>query len=424
MNLIVRKSKLEGEILIPTSKSHTIRGVVFGSLAEGVSKLINPLDSADTQAAVNGCIALGAKIEKKENEWTIEGFNGKPRKVNKVLDMMNSGTSINLLTSVACLGNSKIVLDGDASLRRRPMKSLLVSLNELGAQIHSEFDNSMPPIIVKGPLKGGSTWVNCLSSQFVTSLLIVCPLIENDTEFNVMNLCEEPYIKLTMKWLDDMGVNYESDNLKTFNIKGGQKYKAFEKEIPADWSSAAFPLVGGAIVGKDVLVKGLDIDDIQGDKEIVDYLKKMNANISIEKEGIRIKCSKLHGAELDLNNTPDLVPVMAVIACFAKGKTRIKNVVHARLKETDRIKVMCSELKKMGADIKEFSDGLEIVGSSLHGAEVHGYHDHRVVMALSLAGMGADGETVIDTAESIGVTFPDFVDKMKKLNANMEVAKK
>ena len=189
-------------------------------------------------------------------------------------------------------------------------------------------------------------------------------------------------------------------------------------------SSAAFPLVGGAIAGKDVLVKGLDLKDMQGDKEILDYFKKMNADISIEKEGIRIKHSKLQGAELDLNNTPDLVPVMSVIACFAEGKTRIKNVMHARLKETDRIKVMCKELKKMGANIKEFSDGLEIIGGPLHGAEVCGYHDHRVVMALSLAGMGADGETVIDTAESIAVTFPDFVDKMKKLNANMEVTEK
>jgi len=213
---------------------------VFASLAEGVSKLINPLDSADTQAAVNGCIALGAKIEKKENEWIIEGFNGKPGKVDGVLDMMNSGTSINLLTSVACLGNSKIVLDGDDLLRRRSMKSLLVSLNELGAYTHSELGNSMPPIIVKGPLKGGSTWVNCLSSQFVTSLLIVCPLIKNDIEFNVMNLCEEPYIKLTMKWMDEMGVDYKSDSMKTFSIKGGQKYKSFEKDIPADCRQQLF----------------------------------------------------------------------------------------------------------------------------------------------------------------------------------------
>jgi len=191
--------------------------------------------------------------------------------------------------------------------------------------------------------------------------------------------------------------------------------------MPADWSSAAFPICAAAITESDILVKGLDLKDPQGDKQVIEHLKKMNAEISIEKAGIRIKTSKLKGAELDLNSTPDALPAMAVVACCAEGTTKIKNVAQARIKETDRIAVMAKELSKMRADIKELPDGLIIKKSRLKGAEVESHHDHRVAMALSLAGMAAEGETIINNAESINITFPSFIKKMKKLNAHIEV---
>ncbi|MFC1696844.1 3-phosphoshikimate 1-carboxyvinyltransferase [Nanoarchaeota archaeon] len=422
MKLVVKNTdELMGDVIVPASKSHTIRAVVFASLADGISILKNPLDSADTKAAVNGCVKLGAKIELNEGEWKVEGFNGKPKQPSEDIDVMNSGTTTNLLTSVCALGDFKIVIDGDSSIRKRPVQPLLDAINNLGASAKSINDNGCPPIEIEGPLKGGRTNVECKSSQYVSSLLITCPLIENDTEIVVDEICEEPYIAMTLKWLDERGIKYENNDFINIKIIGGQKYKAFEKVIPSDWSSAAFPLVAAAITKSNVLVKGLDINDSQGDKQIIDYLKKMGADIRIEDDGIRVVGKDLEGCELFLNKTPDALPAVSILGCFAKGKTIIKNVAHARIKETDRIKVMYEELKKMGAEIVEMEDGLEISESKLVGCNVEGHHDHRVVMALSLAGLIATGETIISTGEAVNVTFPGYVGLMKSLNANIEV---
>jgi 3-phosphoshikimate 1-carboxyvinyltransferase len=191
--------------------------------------------------------------------------------------------------------------------------------------------------------------------------------------------------------------------------------------VPGDFSSATFPLCAAAITPSRLLLKGLDMGDTQGDKEVINMLKSMGADIQTGEEGILVASSGLTGGELDLNNTPDALPALAVVGCFAKGETVLKNVAQARIKETDRIKVMATELSKMGADIEEMKDGLIIRQSELKGTKVRVYHDHRVVMALSLAGMMAQGETEIDSAESIGITFPGYVGKMCRLGARMEL---
>lgn len=430
MNLTVNKTeKLSGIIEIPSSKSHTIRAIVIASLADGTSKIVNPLFSEDTKAAINGCKALGAKISQEKNTIIVEGFNGIPKEPKEKLDMLNSGTSINLLTSVAALGNFKVILDGDSSLRKRPVQPLLDALKNIGVRAKSINNNNCPPIEIQGPINGGETEVNCKSSQYLSSLLISCPLIKNETMIHAKNVCEVPYIKMTLKWLDEFKIRYENKNLEHFKIYGGQKYNSFNKTIPSDWSSAAFPICAAAITQSDVTIKGLDINDTQGDKKIVDYLKKMGADIEIiNNKGngakineIKVIGTQLKGKEIDLNETPDLLPVMAVVACFAKGETRLTNVAHARIKETDRIRVMHDELKKMNADISEMGDGLIIKRNPLKGALVNGHSDHRVVMALSLAGLIAEGKTVVNTAESVSVTYPNYFESMKALGADFEV---
>lgn len=421
MNLIVETTEtLKEEVVIPGSKSHTIRGVIIGSLAKGVSKIKSPLKSADTMASVNGCRQLGAGIDTSGDDWVIEGFNGKPCNPGKPLDLANSGTSLNLLAGVVSLGGFETVLDGDESLRTRPVQPLLDALTLLGAKGESLKNNGNPPVKIKGKIKGGRTQVNGISSQFVSSLLVSTPLAEQDTEIDVVNVREIPYIEMTLKWLDERGILYErSNDFTNFKIKGNQEYKPFEKAIPADWSSATFFLVAGAITKSDVLLKGLDVDDVQGDRMVMEHLKKMGADIRMEKDGIRIKGCRMKGAELDLNNTPDALPALAVLGCFAEGTTRIYNVAHARIKETDRIRVMAEELSKMNADVRETEDGLIIRQSNLKGTGVNGHHDHRVVMALSLAGLIAGGTTKITTAEAVNVTFPDFVELMKKTGAKI-----
>jgi len=415
-----RTEDIRGEIIVPSSKSHTIRGFVFASLAEGESKLINALEAADTQAAINACKALGAGIEKKSGEFIVRGFSGKP-KTDSRIDTLNSGTTTNLIMGTAALGDKKVLIDGDASIRKRTVQPLLDALNALGAKAVSVHKNGCPPVEITGRMKGGRVAVDCRSSQYVSSLLINCPLASQDTEIRILNLCEQPYIEMTLRWLDELGIRYENHDFRTIRIFGNQGYKAFEKTIPGDWSSATFLLAAGVMLGRDLMIKGLDMEDTQADKQVLSYLRKMGADIRIGKEGIVVNKSILTGRELDLNNTPDALPAISVLGCYAQGKTVIRNVAHARIKETDRIRVMTEVLIRLGAHVEEKEDGMVIEHSELHGAHVHGYHDHRVVMALSLAGMIAAGQTVIDTAEAVSVTFPDYVDIMKNIGAKIEI---
>lgn len=424
MQLVVDKTEeLKGEITVPGSKSHTIRAVIIASLADGISKIRNPLSSEDTIAAVNGCRALGADINTDNSlEWVVKGFDMTPKKPEKPLYMANSGTSMRLIGGIVSLFEFDVTLDGDDSLRTRPMQHLLTSLNALGAEAVSLENNGSCPIKIKGKIKGGNVDVNGISSQFVSSLLLAAPLADGDTEINVINIQEVPYIEMTLKWLDEQEIEYEkSDDLTYFKIKGKQRYKPFEKQVPGDWSSATFPIIAASIIKSDVLIKGLDINDTQGDKAIVEYLKKMGADIKVEEHGLKIKGKELNGSDLDLNNTPDALPALAVLGCFALGTTRLYNVAQARIKETDRIKIMAQELFKMGANIKEMDAGLIIESCKLTGETVEGHKDHRVVMALALAGMIAEGATRITTAEAINVTFTDFVGIMKSLGSKIKL---
>jgi len=421
---VQKTEQLSGEITIPPSKSHTIRAVIIASLAQGRSELLNPLFSEDTKAAIQACERLGAKIEKKSDNLIIEGFGRSPDKPSAVIDMLNSGTSTNLIMGILAGLGIEAEITGDASLQTRPVKSLAAALETLGCKIDFTEDNGCPPLKISGRIKGGKVTLDASkSSQYVSSLLIACPLAEQDTEIFVEDPTELPYIEMTLKWLDEQNIKYERDGFNYFRISGNQNYTSFEKSIPADWSSAAFPICAAAITESDVIIKGIDINDVQGDKAIIEYLKDMGADIRLEENGIRVKGGKLQGRKLDINATPDALPALSVMGCLAEGETKLVNVAQARVKETDRIKVMADELKKMGALIEELPDGLLIKKSRLKGTKLRGHHDHRVVMALSIAAMTADEETLIDTAEAVSVTYPNYVKTMRKLGANITLIK-
>lgn len=421
--LAAQSNPLRGEIVIPGSKSHTIRALVIASLAEGKSEILNPLYSDDTAAAINGCATLGATIKSEKDRIEVIGVGKQIKEPATIINTLNSGTSTNIISGVSALGTFEVNIDGDSSIQQRPVKPLLDALTNLGVKAKSIKNNGCPPLTIQGPLRGGKTDLFAKSSQYLTSLLLSCPLAEGDTEIEVKELCEIPYIYLTLSWLREQNIKFEfKEDLSYFYIHGRQQYHPFTKAIPADWSSAAFPIVAATIVpGSDILVRGLDLNDSQGDKVIVDYINEMGGNISVEPHGLRIKSSKLIGKEIDLNDTPDALPAVAILGCFAEGQTIIKNVAHARIKETDRIKVMHEELSKMGASIEEKPDGLVIKQSNLQGTTVTGHHDHRVVMALSLAGIASLGATIIDTAEAVEVTFPNYIEKMTKINAQMSL---
>ena len=334
MQLIIKKTeKLRGEITMPASKSHTIRAVIIASLAEGTSTLINPLFSEDTKAAINACQALGAKIEQKDTRLTIEGFGTNPRRPPEVLDMLNSGTSTNLMLGILAALGIEAVITGDASLRKRPVNALTEALIELGLNIEFFGIQGCPPLKISGKLQGRKITVDAgKSSQYVSSLLLACPLLKQDTEIFVKNPTELPYIAMTVQWLDGQAIQYEREGFSYFKIFGNQAYRPFEKIIPADWSSAAFPICAAAVTDSNVFIKGLDMHDVQGDKAVINYLKDMGADIALENNGIRIKGKDLKARELDINATPDALPALSVIGCYAHGKTKLYIVAQARFK--------------------------------------------------------------------------------------------
>jgi 3-phosphoshikimate 1-carboxyvinyltransferase len=335
----------------------------------------------------------------------------------------NSGTTLRIAMGSAALGPSgkTTIFTGDEQIQTRPVGPLIDSLNELGANCASIKNNGKVPVEITGKLMGGRTEIAASTSQYLSSLLLCVPLASEDTRIDVTLLNEPGYVQMTLDWLDKQEIEYENQQMQTFKIKGNQSYKPFEDAIVADFSSATFFLCGAALAGDEVTLHGLDFADSQPDKAVVDYLKAMGSDIILEQNLVTVKGGPLKGAELDMNQTPDALPAMAVTAAFAEGTTKLLNVFQARNKETDRIKCMAVELKKMNVNVEELPDGLIIEGGNVKPAELHGWADHRIVMALSLAGFSMDDECNVDTAEAMNVTFPDYVELMRKIGANIEM---
>jgi len=424
MNLIAHPSRVAGRASVPASKSHTIRAAFFAALADGESVVEAPLASADADAALGAVRAFGAEVEAAPEAWRVKGLAGRPRACE--IDTANSGTTMRLACGVAALGGGATRLTGDAQVQKRPVGPLLDALTFLGARAQSLEKNGCPPALVAGPLAGGRAELACPTSQFLTSLLIACPLATGDSEILVTELNERPYVEMTLRWLDALGIRYERDaDLTRLRVPGGQSYPAFTRRVPADWSSATFFLAAAAVTGGEVELTGLDLDDAQGDKAVLDYLEAMGATVERSSEAIRLRGGALACAHLDLNATPDALPAMAVAAAFAEGETQLANVPQARLKETDRIAVMAAELGKLGVACEELPDGLVVRGrgaGGVAGGRVAGHGDHRVVMALAVAGLAAREAVSVEDAEAMAVTFPDFVERMAALGARLERA--
>jgi 3-phosphoshikimate 1-carboxyvinyltransferase len=439
MKLIVKKSWLKGTVLIPSSKSHTIRAVAIASLASGKSAIRHPLISGDTNAVVNCYRALGAKIDASDPDlWKVTGQGGQIKAPKEIVDVGNSGTTLNIAIGSASLvkKGQTVTFTGDEQTRSRPVGPLLDSLNELGAHCLSVKNSGRAPVKITGQIIGGKTSIASSTSQYLSSLLLCTPLAAKDTDIDITLLNEPGYVQMTLDWLDKQGIKYEKEQMRRFKVKGNQSYRAFDATIPADFSSATFFLCAAALFGDEVSLLGLDFKDSQPDKAVVDYLKAMGADITIQPDSITVKAAPLHGIEVDMNRTPDALPAMAVTAAFAEGTTKLLNVPQARGKETDRIKCMAEELKKLSVDVEELPDGL-IVRGPWHGLPARentakmavppgmnyldGRSDHRIVMALSLPGLAMDEGCVIGTAEAMNVTFPSYVHLMKSLGANMEL---
>ncbi|HHI30630.1 MAG TPA: 3-phosphoshikimate 1-carboxyvinyltransferase [Candidatus Methanoperedenaceae archaeon] len=424
MDVRVSHSALEGVVDAPPSKSYTHRAVAIASLGRR-TRVLNPLVSDDTRSTMHACRMLGAEVERMEDHIQIRGTQGKVTTPDNIVDVGNSGTTLRIMSAVSALANGAVVLTGDASIRRRPNNPLIVALNDLGADAFSTRNNGMAPLVVRGKLLGGKTFIDgSVSSQFITGLLIACPFAERerDTEIVVRGtLKSRPYVDITLEMLKDAGVEItveEGVNL-TFKVAGGQDLHVSEYRVPGDFSSASYLLAAGALFG-ELTVSNM-YPTAQGDSAIIQILEEMGADITWNKNKgiVKVRKSRLTGCVIDVGETPDLLPTLAVLGALAEGTTTIKNAKHVRYKETDRIHAIATELAKMGAILKEEEDSLTIEGSKLHSAQLDGWDDHRIVMALTLAGI-ATGNTTINTAESVKISYPNFFEDIKSLGAIIE----
>ncbi|WP_370573823.1 3-phosphoshikimate 1-carboxyvinyltransferase [Methanomethylovorans sp.] len=417
-------SKINGEVFAPTSKSYTHRAIAIGALSNECI-VRKPLLSADTLATVAACEKLGAKIEKANGDLHIIGMKGKPSVPDDIIDVKNSGTTLRLMTAISSLASGATVLTGDNSIRGRPNQPLLDVLNKLNVEVFSTRNNGCAPIVVRGGLKGSAAEIDgSMSSQFISALLMACPLAMGDTVLSVKGqMKSRPYVDITIEMLKEAGVRIlidETNGIK-FIIPANQKYDLKEYTVPGDFSSASYLLAAAAMLGSCIKVHNL-FPSKQGDSEIINVLKQMGAEVhwDTEKGVVTVKGKTLKGITFDAGATPDLVPTVAVLAAVADGVTVIGNAKHVRYKETDRLHAMAVELSKMGIMVKEEPDSLTITGGKLTGADLHGWHDHRIVMSLTLVGMVA-GNTTIDTTESVSISYPSFFDDVRSIGAKIEM---
>jgi len=427
-----------GTVRIPASKSHTIRQLIIASLAGGVSEIIHPLDSLDTQSCAAACRVLGAAVAERRVpdtqalvSYTVEGNDGFRKSVrHRLIDVGNSGTTLYLALAAAGLGSEPFEFTGDEQIQRRSAAPLLEALAGLGIRAESVKGNGCVPIVIQGSWKGGQVSLACPTSQYLSALLLSAPMAPAGTvtDVTIPLLNERPYIEMTLSYLDSQGIPWEAPpDFSRFVIPGGASWKPFSRSVPGDFSSAAFPACAAAISGNPVTLLGLDPDDVQGDKFFLEMLAAMGCTVNWERvpgsAEYRVtvsRCGPLRGGTFDLNATPDLLPAAAVTAAFAEGDTALVNVAHARIKETDRITVMAAELAKLGIRCTERSDGLIVHGKT--GGSVSGGHagfantvidsrgDHRIVMAFAAAALSAQAPIEIDGAESAAVTYPGFLE--------------
>ncbi|HEX9262717.1 MAG TPA: 3-phosphoshikimate 1-carboxyvinyltransferase, partial [Candidatus Bathyarchaeia archaeon] len=414
-----------GEVCAPPSKSYTQRMLVASSLSTGSSIVRCPLVSDDTAATLRAIRALGAEVDIAKGCWKVEGAN--PIKgAKEPIDCGDSGATLRFMIPVAALATeTSAFLVGD-SLKDRPVEPLLQSLRQLGAETSTEKVGDKPGIKVQGGgLIGGKTSIRGdVSSQFISGLMFACPLAQNDTEITLTTPLESKgYVKMTREILSKHGVEVcFSRNFRRICIPSNQTYKVSDHWVPGDFSSAAFLFGAAAITCSDVTITNLDFSLFQGDEAIIEVLKRMGVRRKLYRNQIEIEgTGNLLGAiEVNAKDTPDLVPIFAALACYAKGTSRIKNAGRLRLKESDRLSSLQTELSKMGADISASEDNLTVNGpSKLHGADIDPHKDHRIAMACAVAALGAEGETRIHDAECVKKSYPRFFTDLDKLGVNV-----
>ncbi len=424
MKYLVKPSTISGDVRVPPSKSHTLRALLFSMMAHGDSVISNYLASPDTMLMIEAMRKFGAQVVVEDEAIYVRGVAGKIERPNDVINVGNSGLLYRLLAGIAALGDSYVVITGDESIRtRRPIKPLLHALTSQNIFAESSVPGGYAPIIVKGPLRPGCFSLKGQDSQPISSLLIACAFLPGCSEIYVSDPGERPWIDLTLSWLSKFGIQVINADYRYYWISGEAKVSGFEIQVPGDFSTAAY-LIAAAIVTKStVSISGLDMNDVQGDKVLVEILRTMGVRIASDEESGRLVVDgrwEFSGTEIDINSCVDALPILAVIGCFASSPTTIRGGEVCRVKESDRISSIVTELKKMGANIEEKRDGMIIRPSKLRGATLTSHNDHRIALSLIVAALGSSCQSEIQGVEYIAKTYPTFLCDFLSLGGKIE----
>jgi 3-phosphoshikimate 1-carboxyvinyltransferase len=411
---------IHGRIRPPGSKSITNRALVCAALASGDSTLEGVLDSDDTRVMREALVALGINLQHDAAHDTvvIAGCDGKIPAAKADLFVGNSGTTVRFLAAMLALGHGEYRLDGVARMRERPIEDLLAALRQWNIDARSELGTCCPPVIIRARgISGGTAHVaGNVSSQFLSGLLLAAPYAANDVELIVDGeLVSKPYVEMTLAVMRTFGVDATAAaNLARIHVPAGQRFHGRRYEIEPDASAASYFFAAAAVTGGSIKVEGLSRDALQGDVSFCECLAKMGCRVEYGERVISVTGGSLVGIDVDMNAISDTAQTLAVVALFASGPTTIRGVGHNRHKETDRIGNLAIELRKLGATVEEFDDGLRVTPGPFRGATLDTYDDHRMAMSFAVAGLATPGVTINDP-DCTAKTYPRFFEDMAKL---------
>jgi len=417
MRVLISKSKANGVVKAPSSKSYTIRSLMCAALAEGQSRIVSPLESDDTIAARECLSQLGVQIIGRDNLWLVEG--GHLHAPENVVFCRDSAATLRFLAAICSVIPGRFTLSAGRSLAKRPVGVLVRALQQLGVECSA--NGELPPVHVNGgTLRGGVVYLpGDVSSQYVSALLMAAPLAKERVLINLTTPLESsPYVSMTVDCMNKFGVTINmAKDMQKFEVSP-QKYIATAYNVEGDWTSASYFLGLGALAG-EVTVTNLDIDTFQADKKIIDILMAMGADIRVNGEKITVRESPLKAVEVDLSDCIDLLPTVAVLAAVARGTSLLYGIGRARIKESDRIRAVRADLERMNVTVKEGKDSLSITGTWPSGAVIDSFSDHRIAMAFGILGTLV-GQTEIEGAECVDKTYPDFWSVLKNIGGKLE----
>ncbi len=413
---------LNAELTLPGNKYVANRVLILAALANGTSVIKNVPNNDDLNHMINALKEFEVEIEKSQNTVTIKGTNGIIKTPKKEINVGESGTLMRFITSFATLIDGSVTITGSKKIQERPIKELLNSLQDLSVDVKSN-NNGFPPVTIQGKgLVGGSTKIKGdVSSQFISSLLMIAPFAEKDVEIVLTTeMLSKKYVDLTIKCMEQFGVTVEREGYDKFAVKSGQRYKTIEFAIPGDWSSASYFFTAAAILPGSVRINDLDIGSKQGESKFADLLVKMGCMYRRNSKWMQvIGMPNLTGIEIGMSDMPDVVPSLAIVAAFSQGVTKITNIGHLRLKESDRISAVSNELNKIRIKTVEEKDSLTIFGGEPKGnVEIDTYNDHRIAMSFAIAGLKIEG-IKIKNPECVNKSFPGFWDKQREIGVEL-----